>query len=127
MGFAFFFFPAVLDNKIKSKTNRKYYGPPNQDIKPFHLVPSYCKSFGVTKYAINIKTPKSKNITNPKNADIFSASIDPIIPAVRTYFAASAKILATTFLLSRFTGLLYHKSLNPFDSHKGLSVKKRRK
>jgi hypothetical protein len=33
----------------------------------------------------------------------------PITPTVKAYLAASAKILATIFLLSLFTSKVYHK------------------
>lgn len=56
---------------------------------------------------INPANNKSKAV--PNKMENFPETILPIMPAVNTYFAASAKILATTFLLSLFTLKVYHR------------------
>lgn len=100
-------FFSVLYRKINSKTDSCQYGYAEHNIKSFHGYSSL--SFGVTKYAM---MPKPKNV-NPIESPIetvkLPAKILPIIPAVNVYLAASANILATTFLLSLFIFKVYHK------------------
>ncbi len=100
MRLMFFLFLIILNNKIKGKNYCKYSSPKYENIEPFHFQTSYSLSLGDIKYAIKIKTTQSENILNPNQKESFSVTREPIIPAVNTYFAASANIVATTFLLS---------------------------
>lgn len=110
MGLTFFLFFPVLNRKINCDCNSKNYCASNEYVKSFHLFSSYSTSFGVTKYAIKVSPIKSINMPKPDKIGSFSATRDPIIPAVKTYLAKSAKILATTFLLSLLIiTKVYHK------------------
>lgn len=107
MGLAFFLFFPVLNCKINSSNNTAKYNYAHHCIKSFHCY--YSLSLGVIKYA---KTPNSKiAIANERPAKnvILPVRKLPITPTVKAYLAASAKILATTFLLSLFTLEVYHK------------------
>ncbi len=107
MSLAFFFFP-ILDNKVKGKDYCKDCKSTHKDVKTFHFKTPYSLSFGVIKYAKRVNAVHNKSMPEPNKIESLSVTIEPIIPAVNTYLAASAKILATTFLLSLFTISLYH-------------------
>ncbi len=109
MGASLFLFLSVFNDEIGREYYRKDCHPTNKDIKTFHLLPSYRLSLGVIKYAVRINTTQSKIMLKPNKRESFSATSEPIMPAVKTYLAASAKILATTFLLSLFIAIeVYH-------------------
>lgn len=108
MSLAFFFCFPVLNNKIDCSSKSTKYNYAQHHIKSFHCYSSFL-SFGVTKYAIQPRNRTVNPIVIAKDRVNFSANILPIIPTVKVYLAASAKILATTFLLSLFTLKVYHK------------------
>lgn len=98
MRLAILFFFFVLNCKVNSKGYPKQCCADYQNIKSLHDYSSL--SFGVKKYAIPVSIEKSNTNSIPTIDDNFSANKEPIIPAIKTYFAASANIVATTFLLS---------------------------
>ena len=75
-------------------------------VKTFHDY--FSLSFGVTKYAKIVNSRKVAPRDIPTVAISLPAIALPTTPAVSTYFAASAKMAPTSFLLSLFTSLLYH-------------------
>ena len=101
MTFMFFLFFSVLNYKIDCKSGCKKHNSYDQNKESFH----HCTplSFGVVKYAAIAST--ANNASNPKLK--YKVNLPDkkllIIPAVNTYLAASANILATTLLLSLFT------------------------
>ncbi len=109
MSLLFFLFLPVLNHKINSKGKPAQQNYAKHDIKSFHCHSSFL-SFGVTKYASMIRQRTVTPSTTPIENTNFSASILPMTPTVRVYLAASAKILATTLLLSLIMlTKLYHK------------------
>lgn len=107
MSLPFFLFLPVLNHKVNCSNKSTKYNYTHHDIKSFHLYSSL--SFGVITYA---KMPSNKiAIPNesPTENVILPVNVLPITPIVKAYFAASAKILATTFLLSLFALKVYHK------------------
>ncbi len=100
-------FFSVLNRKINGDTDSGQDNYAEHNIKSFHCYSSL--SFGVTKYAIPPRNITVNPSVSPSRAVIFPANILPMTPAVNVYLAASAKILAITFLLSLFTLKVYHK------------------
>lgn len=107
MGLAFFLFFSILNNKVNREGNCGQYYNTKHHIESFHRYSSL--SFGVSKYADIVRIETVNPTTIAKDRVNFLANILPIIPTVSVYLAASAKILATTFLLSLFTLKVYHK------------------
>jgi len=102
-----FFSPVILNSKIYGNTYGKQRNSNYQNIEAFHFYSSL--SFGITKYAVIVNSANKRNTPKLKGTENFPDTKLPIIPAVKTYLAASANILATTFLLSLFILQVYHK------------------
>jgi len=100
MSFPFFLFLPILNRKINGSSSASQYHYAHHRNKPFHCHSSL--SLGVIKYA---KMPNSIIANASKKPDRKENLPDrmlPITPTIKAYLAASANMLATTFLLSTF-------------------------
>lgn len=100
-------FFSVLNRKVYAYSYGKYHNAYCQNIKTFHFYSSL--SAGITRYAMVVNTINNESNNRLRAGETLSEITLPRTPAVNTYLAASANILATTFLLSLFTLKVYHK------------------